>query len=589
MNYALNSRGATGLHTTNLKLRTAIKSLAPFMPGEAKNVVLAFGAIMITSLIVLSTPVMIAHVVDTFIPVHNYRAIFLYTLMLLGLFCISLYTSYFQVKTMGGVGRRLLFNMRNALFTKLQELPVAFFNQNKAGDLISRINNDTDKLNIFFSQSLMQFVSNVIMICGAGIFLLSLHIRLGFVALLPAFAVLIITRLISPWVKRKNVASLQSLGELSAEITESLEHFKVIVAFNRLDYFQKKFASVNKINYEASVKAGIANNVFIPLYGLAFNLAQIIVLGYGIYLISIGATTVGLLIGFILYVNNFYMPLRQLAAVWSSLQLALAGLDRIYEVLTLENNLPIIQSEIIRDTDAVVTLNDVSFAYEEGREIIHHITMELKPGHTYAFVGPTGGGKTTIASLIARLYDPTSGRLFLYGRDIRTYSAEERAQKIGFILQEPFLFTGTLQDNIVYGNHIYEKATAAEIENMLKTHGLSDLLALFPQGLETPVATAGGDLSLGQKQIIAFMRAVVRQPDILILDEATANIDTVTEQILEKIISKLPAKTTKIIIAHRLNTIANADVIYFVNAGSVTLAGSMEHAMELLLTGKRTS
>lgn len=599
MNYALNngakpSSGPTDSSKEKQKgtLQSAFKKLAPFLAGEKRNVIVAFIAILLNSASNLIGPAVIGYTVDTFIARGDFNGVLLYSAILFGIYAVGLIASYIQTITMGGVGRRVLFNMRNAIFTKLQELPVAFFNQNKTGDLISRINNDTDKLNQFFAQALMQFVGNFFLVIGAGIFLLSLHPRLGGAAIIPAIGVFIITRLASSWVKHRNLASLQSTGSMSAEIQESLENFKVIVAFNRLDYFRKKFKEANEINYGASVSAGLANNIFIPIYGLAANLAQLLVLTYGIYLISVGDFTIGLLIGFLLYVNNFYNPLRHLGALWSSLQMALAALDRITEVLALTSDMPVIADHHKHPKagdDFVMELKDVSFGYPNGKMVLQHINLGLKKGHTYAFVGPTGGGKTTTASLMARLYDPIEGTVLLDGKDIRSYQPAERSKKIGFILQEPFLFTGTVRDNILYGNEEYLNYTNEQLRDTLEKHNLSKLLARFDQGLETPVATTGDVISLGQKQLIAFIRAVLRQPEILILDEATANIDTVTEQLLEEILRKLPAETTKIIIAHRLNTIDNADQICFVNGGEVTLAGSMEHALEMLLHGKRKS
>jgi ATP-binding cassette subfamily B protein len=482
---------------------------------------------------------------------------------------------------MGSYGRRVLFNLRNALFTKLQQLPLDFFNQNKAGDLISRINNDTDKLNQFFSQALVQLAANLFLMTGAAIFLVSLNPRLGLAALAPAAAALVMTRASGSWVKRRNTASLQSLGGLSGEIQESMSNFRVVIAFNRVDYFQQQFEIANERNYRASVSAGLANNVFLPLYGLAYNLAQLVVLAYSFYLISNGAFTVGLLIGFLLYVNSFYLPLRQLAAVWSSFQLAMASLDRISDMLALESNMTQIQADG-SSRDAVLAFDHVQFSYVAGQPVIKDASFSLAPGRTYALVGPTGGGKTTTASLMARLYDPTGGRVLLEGRDIRAYSPEERAKRIGFILQEPFLFTGTVRDNVVYGNELLQHLSDDEIAARLAAKHLDGLLARFEQGLATKVTAGGDGVSLGQKQLIAFMRAVLREPAILILDEATANIDTVTEQLLEQILRELPVSTTKVVIAHRLNTIENADEIFFINAGEITRAGSMHDALELL-------
>jgi ATP-binding cassette subfamily B protein len=297
---------------------------------------------------------------------------------------------------------------------------------------------------------------------------------------------------------------------------------------------------------------------------------------------------VGLLIGFLLYVNSFYMPLRQLAAMWASLQLALAAVDRISEVLALEPNMPVIAAPST-GSNAVLKFENVRFGYREGQNILRDCNFSLEKGKTYALVGPTGGGKTTTASLMARLYDPASGLVLLDGRDIRSYPPEERTQKIGFILQEPFLFTGTVRDNIVYGNPQYRDLTSEQLIEILRENHLGELLVRFEQGLDTKVTSSGDSISLGQKQLIAFMRAALRKPELLILDEATANIDTMTEQLLQNILDKLPPATTKVIIAHRLNTIANADEIFFVNAGEIIPAGSMEHAVDMLLRGKRES
>jgi ATP-binding cassette subfamily B protein len=282
------------------------------------------------------------------------------------------------------------------------------------------------------------------------------------------------------------------------------------------------------------------------------------------------------------------MPLRQVAFLWSSFQLALAALDRISEVLALESNMPVAPALQPSRPRGVLEFENVHFSYPGGQEVLRGSNFTLESGKTYALVGPTGGGKTTTASLMARLYDPTGGQVLLHGKDIRSYSPEDRSRKIGFILQEPFLFTGTVRDNVLYGNEQYRHYSDDELIALLNSR-VGGLLARFEQGLQTKVLAVGDAISLGQKQIIAFMRAVLRDPAILILDEATANIDTVTEQQLDQILDKLPQTTTKVIIAHRLNTIANADEIFFINSGEIIPAGSMEHALDMLLHGKRVS
>lgn len=549
-----------------------------------------FVAIIVNAATTLMGPWILGRAIDTSIAARDFNGVLRYSVVLTLLFLVALFAAYVQTRVMGGVAQRLLFRLRNTVFTKLQTLPVAFFSQNKAGDLISRINNDTDKLNQFFSQSLMQFIGSVFIMAGAAVFLVTLHPQLALAALAPAGVLFVITRALSPWIKRKNATTLKSVGSMSAEVQESLEHFKVIIAFNRRDYFRERFDAVNRENYASAIHAGIANNTFTPIYAAASNFAQLAVLGYGVVLMMGGSLTVGLLISFIGYVIRFYDPLRHLAALWTNFQVAMAAWDRIAAMIDMESDLVTIPAAQETSTNAaVLEFKDVQFSYPEGKPVLHAVTFALEAGKTYALVGPTGGGKTTTASLMARLYDPTGGQVLLHGRDIRSYTPEERTQKIGFILQEPFLFTGTLRENIVYGNDTYAASTPEQLDTVIKEKNLTQLLSRFDQGLDTPVRATGDVLSLGQKQLIAFMRAVLRNPDILILDEATANIDTTTEQMLEDILAHLPAHTTRVIIAHRLNTIENADEIYFVNAGQVTRAGSMQHAVDMLLHQQRKS
>jgi ATP-binding cassette subfamily B protein len=585
MDYTL----GTDTQSKKKTLASAWESLAPLLGSEKKNIIIALVAVTVSSAANLLSPVIIARVIDTAIAGHDFNLVLRYAGLLFVVYIAGLIAGYIQTIRMGTVGRGVLFKLRNELFTKLSSLPIAFFNHNKAGDLISRVNNDTDKLNQFFSQALMQFFGNFFIIVGAGILLLLLSPALGVAALVPALGVLVITQFLSGWVKRKSKEGLESLGAMSGEIQESLANFKVIVAFNRLDYFRTKFDESNQKNYHASIRADIASNIFTPLYTFAANAAQLIVLGYGIWMITNGQLTIGLLVGYLLYVTSFYTPLRQLASVWSSLQLALASLDRIAEVLSLSSNMETVMAGAAQPNAPLLAFKDVSFMYVGGKRVLTDVNMRLEKGKTYSLVGPTGGGKTTTASLIARLFDPTSGTIYLDGRDIRSFSDEERARRIGFILQEPFLFTGTVRDNIVYGNPKLMALSDEVLIAELTAANLHGLIARFNDGLSTPTTATGDGLSLGQKQLIAFIRAVLRAPELLILDEATANIDTVTEQLLEEILALLPKETTQVIIAHRLNTIQTADEIFFINGGTVTEAGSMEHAVEMLLHGKRES
>ena len=586
MNYTLNQDNAEQLDNGVV---ATVKKLAPLLKQEKKQLVIGLVAILINSAFNLTAPLIIGYTIDKYIQNKDFNGVLNSAAILLVIYLISLITSYLQTTIMGGVGQRTIFNLRNTIFLKLQELPIDFFNQNKAGDIISRINNDTSKLNQFFSQSLNQFVGNIFIMLGSGIFILSINFGLGMLAITPALLLLIFNKTFSPYVKRKNFASLKSMGGLSSEVQEGLNNFKVIVAFNRRDYFRDRFAKQNEDNFKKALSAGIANSIFTPLYTFAYNVAQIAVLYYGIYLIAQGDFTIGFLISFITYTNRFYDPIRQIAAIWTSFQMAVAGWERIAAIISLESNLPVSSIKNISDKDCALEFKDVCFGYSPEKMVLKHISFTLERGKTYALVGPTGGGKTTTASLMVRLYDPTQGTVFLDGKDIRSYKPEERTKKIGFILQDPFLFSGTVKDNILYGNENYQDYSHEKLAQIIHDSGLEELISKFDEGLETKISINSDSISLGQKQIIAFMRAVLRNPQILILDEATANIDTITEKLLDNILKKLPDDTIKVIIAHRLNTIESADKIFFVNSGEITLANSLKEAVEMLTHRQRES
>lgn len=587
MNYNLNRQ--SGKEAARLPVFASLKKMVSILSGERRNVTIAFAAIFLNAGLSLLGPYLVGYTIDTYVQNKDYHGVLVFSGILLAMYITAFAVNYSQMRMMGGIGQRMLFSLRNSVFNKLQELPLDFFNQNKAGDLISRINNDTDKVNQFFSQSLMQFIGSLITMTGAGIILLIINLPLALAALSPSLILWIFTKVVSPWIRKRNEESLKSLGNLSAEIQESLANFRVVITFNRRDYFRKRFREVNTENYKKSVQAGIANNILTPVYSFASNIGQLIVLSLGIWLIIKGYFSVGLLISFIAYIANFYNPLRQMAALWANFQLALAAWDRISLLLSFENNLVIVDDPDGHKNNSLVHFGNVSFRYPEGKDVLHNVSFDLQRGKTYAFVGPTGGGKTTTASLMARLYDATKGTILLDGKDIRSYSPCERASRIGFILQDPILFSGTVRNNILYGNPECSGLTNDQLEDAIRESKLDDLLKRFDKGLDTQIRITGDGISLGQKQLIAFMRAILRKPELLILDEATANIDTVTEKQLETILNNLPASTTKVIIAHRLNTIENADEIFFVNSRKIIAAGSFNEALEMLMKGKTES
>lgn len=579
--------------TPGLKRKSAFASFKEFyvyIKEDKIRMFVSFTLIVISAAAGIATPYIIAKVIDIYIASGKISGLGVVIGYLVLFYMFTSVVGYFQEKNLGAVSQRTLFRLRQALFTKLQNLPIAFFTQNKAGDLMSRINNDTEKLNNFLSQTLSRLTSGGFVTIGIGVFLLYINTKLALVMLSSVLLLVIITSILSPTLERLSKKFLQSIGAFSAALQENIFNFRVVIAFNKREYFKKQVSDATEAAFKAGIKSNSLNKVFEPIYDLASGIAMLTVIWYGLNLVSTGQITLGVLIGFIIYTQRFYDPLRTLATLFANVQQARASWSRISEVLALNSNLKVIEGHGAKKNGHLLEIKNVSFKYEESNLVLEKINLIFEKGKTYALVGPTGGGKSTLASLISRLYDPTEGEILLEGSDIRSFKHNDLAKKISVILQDPILFSGTVAENIKYGNEEFAEYSDIDMEKILIERGFIDVLKRFEKGLSTRISqSSGSGLSLGQKQLISFMRAVLRQPELLILDEATANIDTITENFLNESLNKLPADTTKIIIAHRLNTIKEADEIMFVNGHHVVKAGNFHEAVDLIEKAKRTS
>lgn len=592
MNYRLNLDENS---QEKISFRKAVKTLYRFVKGSRTSILIAFFFLVVNSITTIVVPFITGDVTNKYIPVGDKDNLFKSVIIIAVIYIIGSIASYYQIRVMGQAGQGMLFRIRSTIFEKIQSLPLAFFNANKSGDLISRINNDTEKLNQAFSETLLRFTGDIVVIIGIGAVMVAINPALGSIAWIILGLMLLVTFALAGWNKSKNDRSLQNLGEMSAEIQESLSNFKVTVVFNRRDYFKESFGKVNENNRKAATWAGIANGILIPIYNYAAAIGGLLILVFGIQYLLIDKIAAGQmpefgsLLTFILYANLFFNPLREMAELFSQMQTAIASWGRIIKILSLESNLEQIESTETKFEDSLMVFNNVSFGYDKENMVLNKINIDLDKGQTYALVGPTGGGKSTTAALMARLYDVSEGQVFYKGKDIRSYSPAELAKEIGFILQEPFLFTGTLAENIKYGNEDIADFTEAQIEEKLNKVGLAKLIERFPDGLATAISSGAENISLGQRQLIAFVRILLREPKLLILDEATANIDTVTEALLEEILEKLPKDTTKVIIAHRLNTIENADKIFFIANGNIEKPLDFGSALDLINTSQGRS
>ncbi len=542
--------------------------------------------VIVSSLAAIVSPYLLGVAIDTYITNADLTGLAWLILFLAVLFVVTGIATYFQQQIMGKASQDALFKLRGTIFEKLQSLPIAFFNQNKTGDLMSRLNNDTDKLNQFLSESILRFAGSAFTLLGIGGFILYLNWKLGLVLLSSTIFLLVITRIASPFIESSNRKTSASLGDFTSGVTEQLSNFKAIIAFDRRNFFEEYLTGLNSTLYKKSVLSGFLNQAFSPIYDFAGYIAQVAVLVYGIFLITQGEITIGVLIAFLTYALRFYDPLRWIADIFGNIQVSLASWGRIQEVLALNSDVIVKDNgePLPQDVDSTTLMawRDVCFGYTDDSLVVKHVSFDLKRGHTYALVGPTGGGKSTIASLMARLYDPSSGTIFWKDKDMHTYCRKELSSLIGVILQEPFLFSGTVADNIRYGNDLLVEINDEQLLDILSSKNMNSLIKRFPEGLQTPVQSGAENMSIGQKQLISFVRTILREPEFLILDEATANIDTVTESVLQELIDSLPVDTTKVIIAHRLNTIKNADEILFVGNGTVKRVADEAEVLELL-------
>lgn len=579
------------LEKTEVASKASAKDFLSYLKDDKSKLIFAFVFIFMNSAANTVSPFLISRAIDKYISVGNADGLLNIILILAGVAMVTIVTGYAQGMLIGKISQRTLYRLKEALFAKLQSLPIAFFNQNKAGDLMSRINNDTDKINQFLSQWIGQFIGVVFSLLGVIGFSLYLNWKLSLVMMSMVVCIYLVTFLFSPKIRKQNRKNLEANSNFSASLQENLTNFRVVAAYSKRDYLENHLEKTNNATFKSALSSGFANRIFEPTYEFFGAIALILVLSYGFHLISIGGATVGVLIAFVAYTQRFYDPMKTLATAFGAINLATAAWVRLQEVFALENNLKTENSNGDQNGKPKLRLElkNVSFTYDDKNMVIENANLSFEPGKTYALVGPTGGGKSTLASIMAHLYDPSAGVVYLNGKDITIYSEVETSKEISVILQDPILFTGTVAENILYANTDFANVTIDDLNRILEHKGFKEVIKRFENGLSTTIKQNGAGLSIGQKQLISFMRAILREPKLLILDEATANIDTVTEAILNKTLEALPPETTKVIIAHRLNTIKDADEIMFVNGHHVTPAGSYDAAIEMIAAAKRSS
>ncbi|MDQ6833735.1 MAG: ABC transporter ATP-binding protein/permease [Chloroflexota bacterium] len=553
------------------------RRLAGEMASYRGRILIGFGFVVVGAVAQAAGPLLIGRAIDHAILRGDRPGLTRIMLALLVVYAVGTLASRGQVWQVGAIGQHVLASLRARLFDRFQRLPLGFYDRRPVGDLMSRVINDVDTLNQLLSQGLTQLVGSLFSLIGILIAMLTLDLPLALVSFLIIPIMLLVTTSFARRARTAFRTTRETVGDVTAELQEEITGVREAQAFNRTEENIARFRTRNAANRTANVQAVAITSAFSPVIDVLSTLATALVIGFGGYLVFHGSLTVGVLAAFLIYVQQFFRPIQLASQVYTQMQAALAGSERIYAILDEE-----LEAADPPGTPALghvagaIAFAHVTFAYNLGQPVLHDVSFQIAAGQTVALVGQTGAGKTTIANLIPRFYDVTNGAVLVDGQDVRAVTRTSLRRQIAIVLQEPFLFSGTIAENIRYGNL---DATREQIEDAARAVDAHGFIAALPDGYDTVLGAGGGTLSQGQRQLLAFARAILAEPRILILDEATSNIDTRTEATIQRALGALLAGRTSIVIAHRLSTIRSADLILVVEGGEIVERGTHDELL----------
>jgi ATP-binding cassette subfamily B multidrug efflux pump len=554
--------------------RRFVGELSPYK----SRLVSAFGLIVVSAAAQAGAPWLIGRTIDKQITDGDRTGLLWTIVLLLGIYVGGMLATRAQVLNVATTGQHLLASLRIRLFDKFQQLPLVYFERRPIGDLISRVTNDVDTLNQFLSQGVTQLLGSFFSLIGIIIAMLFLNWQLALVSFTIIPVMLLTTSAFAKRARRAFRAARESTGNVTAELQEEISGIREAHAFNRTGIHIDRFRERNMANRNANVAAVRVTSGFAPAMDVLSTLATAIVIGYGGYLVFEGSLTVGVLTAFLIYVQQFFRPIQLASQVYTQAQASLAGAERIYAILDEPSEAPDPPGAAeLGPVRGDLAFENVWFSYEPGRPVLKDISFTAEAGQTIALVGPTGAGKTTIVNLIPRFYEPDRGVVRVDGIDIGEVTRRSLRTQLAIVMQEPFLFAGTIAENIGYGR---DHAGREDVEAAARAVDADRFIRQLPDGYDTVLGERGSGLSEGQRQLLAFARAILADPRILILDEATSRIDTRTEQTIQKALRTILQGRTSIVIAHRLSTVRNADVILVIDAGRIVERGSHRDLME---------
>lgn len=548
-----------------------------YLSRHRGSLVTLFLLTALSSAIALAGPYLIGVAIDRYIIPRDYAGLLRLCAGLLAIYVFGAATSWIQVYVMTKVSQRTVWEMRKDLFARLQKLPLRFFDSRAHGDLMSRTTNDIENVSNTLNQSVTQVFSSLLTVAGSLVIMLSLNVWLTLLSLVTVPLIMLITRKMAGFTRKHFAEQQRQLGELNGFIEETVTGQKVVMTFCREEKAVADFNAINARLRNVGIRAQIFTGLMGPVMNVVNNLSFAIIACGGGWLAFLGVTSVGIVVSFLNYSRQLGRPINELANQFNMIQAAIAGAERVFEIMDSPTEFE--EDTGRRRLDSVrgeVVFSGVSFGYKDDVSVLKDVTLTAKPGDTIALVGPTGAGKTTIVNLLTRFYEIQEGTVTIDGRSIQEYDKNSLRQQLGIVLQDAYLFSDTIRENIRYGKL---DATDQEVEAAARLANADGFIRKLPHGYDTVLTAEGGNLSHGQRQLITIARAILADPAILILDEATSSIDTRTEMHIQEAMNTLMQGRTSFVIAHRLSTIREADQILVIHGGQIIERGTHEELL----------
>ncbi|MGO4349619.1 ABC transporter ATP-binding protein [Paenibacillus sp. MCAF9] len=556
---------------------TTLRRIGTYLLHGRARLLAVIALTIVAAGLTLAGPYFLGKALDDYIIAKRYDGLLSICLLMFGLYAAGSLVSWLQALYLADVSQRTVWSLRKELFNHLQKLPIPFFASKNHGELMSRTTNDIDNVTNTLNQSLIQIISSVIMLIGSFAMMLFLNVWLTLVALIVIPLIVIVTKRIAKITQRQFKGQQQELGGLNGFIEETVSGHKVVALFHQEERMAEKFSAANAKLKRVGTKAQIYSGTMGPFMNMFGHISYLIIAGVGGWLAIHDHATVGVIISFLGYSKQFSGPLNEVANQYNMIQSGVAGAERVFEMMDIPSEYE--EPESVKEMESIggkVEFRDVRFEYNDGTAALNNISFIAKPGETVALVGPTGAGKTTIINLIGRFYEIKDGQILIDDEDICTIDKNSLRKQLGIVLQDAHLFSGTIRENIRYGKL---DATDEEVEAAAVQANANSFITKLPLGYETELTAEGGNISHGQRQLITIARAILGDPALLILDEATSSVDTLAELQIQEAMKKLLSGRTSFVIAHRLSTIRNADTILFIKDGEIAERGTHDELL----------